>query len=106
MGRATTVVLRRARNATKFQIIVSPVEDETVLYPLEFSASIPTTKGPSHIETIVSADAPEHSFELEIPESIPVGTVLDVELRAARATLERKSLVLRSVRVQEIRPLP
>jgi hypothetical protein len=106
MGRATTVVLRRARNATKLQITVSPVEGETVLYPLEFSASIPTMKDPSHAETIVSGDASEHSFELEIPESIPVGTVLDVELRAARATLERKSLVLRSVRVQEIRPLP
>ncbi len=107
MGRATTVLLRRARRASNLVITVRRLEDTSGLYPLELTASVPTASGGTTATTIVSVKQPLRTeLLLEIPPEIPVGSGMDVEIRADRVVVARDALALRSVIIESIEQRP
>lgn len=107
MGRATTVLLRRLEGVSELEVRVRPVLGSPSLYPLELRVTIPTAGDSSEVvHTIASADVPLQVFTMTIPESIGVGSVMEVELRASGAALAPNVLALRSLIVHRLRQIP
>ncbi len=100
MGRRTTLLLRRVEGARTLAVEVERIEQETALYPLRITASIPTAGGGASITTTVPAAGPKrHRFHLDLPADVEPGEVMAVQLRAERATLAPRLMAPRTVHV-------
>ncbi len=107
MGRKTTILVRRTDSASRLRIVVERVDEQSRLYPMRLGASIPSPSGGTHVETVVPRTGPaQHGFVIDLPEDVPPGNLLDVELRADAATLAPDLLALRSVYIVELEQLP
>ena len=103
MGRRTTILVRRTRRARRLAIEVERIAEPTRLYPLLLTASIPAPGGGTESSTTVPAEGPKrHRFLLDLPAEVEPGEILEVQLRAERATLPPGQRALRSLHVVRI----
>ena len=103
MGRKAAIVLRRAEGVRHLKVTLAPLAESTYLYPLELRASIPTAGGESSATVQVSGAEPQ-SFMVALPSEaeLSAGEVLELELRAAAATMAPDIFALRSVTVADV----
>ncbi len=103
MGRATTVLIRRAPEARWVRIAVRRLADAPSLYPLELSVSIPSPSGGSRRSVTLPADGPEVlRFALEIPDDLAARTSLDVVFVAERTVASPGVLAARSLHIESV----
>lgn len=104
LGRATTILVRRAPGAKRVSITVRRLEDAPYLYPLALTVSIPSPGGGTRTVVTVPADGPDAlTFPLDIPSDLPDRAVLDVVFVADRVTSAKETLAGRSLYIAEIR---
>jgi len=102
IGRATTLLVRRLRGATRLVLTVAPVDSQG-LYPLRLTATIPFSSGSSSAEILVPGiDSGSLSVEIPIPDQIPEGVAMDLQLVADRMIASRDGLRGRSLRVVSV----
>ena len=101
MGRKAVVMLRRAEGASHAQVTLGPVEQDTDLYPLDVSLTIPSAGGSTRSEVRLTGEG-EQTFRIELPADVAVSEVFELELRAERVTLAPDILSLRSLMLIEV----
>lgn len=85
-GKATTVLVRRRREASRLVVTLRRLPDASSLVPLAVRVSIPAPSGGVTATATLTADGPaERRVELALPPEIRPGAALDVSIRAARA---------------------
>ncbi len=103
MGRATTVLIRRAPEARWVRVAVRRLADAPSLYPLGLTVRIPSPVGGSRKAVTLSKDGPEVlRFALEIPEDLAARTALDVVFVAERTVTSPGLLAARSLYIQSV----
>ncbi len=103
IGRATTVLVRRAPGARSVRIAVRRLADAPSLYPLGLRVSIPSPSGGSRRAVLLPADGPEVlRFALQIPDDLAERTALDVVFVVERAVASPDVLAERSLYIESV----
>jgi hypothetical protein len=103
MGRAATVLVRRAPAATRLVVTIEGFGGAPTLFPLSLLVSIPSASGGTRTEIVVpSHNTPRVAVEVPLPPDVPVGSAVDVVLTAGASVGVEGGLVPRSVRVVSI----
>ena len=103
MSRSTTILIRKSPNTKSLRITVRRHPETTGIYPLPLTVTVPSVAGGGGTTvTIPEKGAERMTFDLDMPGDIQDGTVMDVEFRAARATLAPKVKALRSLFIESI----
>ncbi len=101
IGRATTVLIRKAPGARWVRVTVRRLPDAPTLYPLDFTVTIPSPSGGIRRQATLQADGPEvMDLVLEIPEDLAARTALDVVFVAERTIVSPDVLAARSMYVE------
>lgn len=82
-GGATTIVVRRAAGTRSLRLAVRPLANSQSLYPMILTVRIPHSGGGREVKKLLET-ASEATIELELPDEIAVGEVMDVVLIANR----------------------
>ncbi len=103
MGRATTLLVRRAPDASRLLVVVEGLASAPTLYPLPLRVSIPSPSGGTRAGVVIESPRnPLATVEVPLPPDVPVGSAIDVILEAGASVGAGGSLVSRSVRVLSI----
>ncbi len=103
MGRATTVLVRRAPEARWVRVAVRRLTDAPSLYPLGLTVSIPSPSGGSRRAVTLPAGGPEVlRFALEIPDDLAPRTAVDVVFVAERTVASPNVLAARSLYIESV----
>ncbi|MGH7561893.1 MAG: hypothetical protein ACRENB_12840, partial [Gemmatimonadales bacterium] len=103
MGRATTILVRRRDGATVLRVAVRALREVASLYPLGIRVSIPgPSPGREHNFTVEPVYDSSQVFSLPLPNDIPIGAAVDVQIHAERVMAALDSLDPRSIVVEAI----
>lgn len=103
MGRATTVLVRRAPDRSRLAVRVRRLDGIDGLYPLDLRLRVPSAGGGSEaVFQIGESGEAKRRLVIDLPPDIEVGAALDVELSASHTVVSRQVLTPVSVHVEAI----
>ncbi|HVS65550.1 MAG TPA: hypothetical protein VMT85_18835 [Thermoanaerobaculia bacterium] len=103
IGRAATVLVRPREGTQRLRVRLARLESVRALYPIEVEVSIPGPDGESRRALVLEAGGPEEvEIELEVPQALRDGRVLDVIVEAGTVAAIADTEVAGSLRIVSV----
>jgi len=103
MGRATTLLVRRAEGARQLVLQLRRLPHAAGLYPLRLTVSIPSPEDSQRrVFEVPAGGAESLSVDLDLPRDLPPGVALDVVLESDRVVSAAHLLAARSLYIESI----